>query len=189
VSAPAVTTRQAVISWMILLGLLLLLASILLLPWWNWLNHYDAAKAQGLERLQGYNRLIRERAALEARLSDPMAQARMKADYLSPTTSALAAVELQQKIKAIVANGNGKLLSTQILPVQKRDPATRITVKVRIQGDASALLVVLHTLESDKPPLFVENLSVRKYQRRGARLGGQLDIRFDLSGYMRQVEG
>lgn len=185
----SVTTRQSIISWVILLGLVLLVAVVVLMPWWSWMQDYELTKAKSLNRLHDYNDLIKDRGALETQLQDQSANLRLKEDYLSPTTVALAAVELQQKIKSIVANGNGKLLSTQILPVSENEPATKIAVKVRMQGDSSSLLIVLHALESDRPPLFVENLSVRQFQRRRTKLQGMLDIRFDLSGYMRKVEG
>ena len=183
----SVSSRHCMLAWSILLLLLLFVAGAVLLPWWNQMTDLEVGTSRNLDLLHKHQSLLADRPALEARLNDPRSQARMNSDYLKGRTGALAAAELQQQIKGIVGTARGQLVSTQTLPVEESSPTSKITVRVRMRTDTDAMLKVLHSLESGKPLLFVENLTIRRYQRRRKQQGNQLDVNFDLSGYMRQV--
>lgn len=184
-----VSLRQSLISWSILLALLFSMVGFVLIPWWKQMADYEQTLSQNRALLQKYKSVLISRPALEARLKDPQNEVRMLNDYLKGKTAALAAAELQQKIKAIIGTVNGKLVSTQTLPVQDMAPASKVLVRVRMRSNTEALLNVLHGLESERPLLFVEKFTIRRYQRRRNRNPEELDIHFDLSGYMRQSDG
>ncbi len=109
--------------------------------------------------------------------------------YLSGATDALAAAELQERIRGLVIRHGGQLRSIQNLPARSDGGFRGIAVRVQFSANLSSFHLLLYELESEKPFVFVDNLDVRN--RRGNRqaalknLDPQLTIRFDLSGYLR----
>jgi hypothetical protein len=61
-----------------------------------------------------------------------------------------------------------------------------------LQCSIEALLRILHSLEGHEPVLFIENLVIQSRRRPGRRLAEareELDVQFDVMGYLdRQAE-
>ncbi|MCB1640094.1 MAG: general secretion pathway protein GspM, partial [Xanthomonadales bacterium] len=67
-----------------------------------------------------------------------------------------------------------------------------VTIKVRMRCDLPDLAKILHVLETQSPSLRVTDLNL--FQQvftgvGGANMLGSMDIRFDLSGYIRKPGG
>ena len=75
--------------------------------------------------------------------------------YLPQTAPALAAAELQQRVRAVVEAAGGTLRSTQALPPVEEGSAVRVAVSVTLTGDTGNLEKILYDLESQTPLLFV----------------------------------
>ncbi len=109
--------------------------------------------------------------------------------YLSGATDALAAAELQERIRGLVIRHGGQLRSIQNLPARSDGGFRAIAVRVQFSANLSSFHLLLYELESEKPFVFVDNLDVRN--RRGNRRAAlenfdpQLTLRFDLAGYLR----
>ena len=141
---------------------------------------------------------LRNLAARQSGLEEELQQFRLTADeshyYIKAQTPALGAAELQKRVKRIIDANQGKLVSTQALPIQDDGKAVRIAIRVRMSIRPDALGGVLHDLEGGRPPLFVENLSVRARQTRRRRKQTSspkqsIDVHYDLAGYMRGTSG
>ena len=112
---------------------------------------------------------------------------------LSRDTAALASADLQTLIKEAVNSVGGELISTQVIPERKEEQFTRVAVKLRMTGSTQMLRDVLHSFESNRPLLFVENLNIRPIRnmqpqmpgRKPAKVVDKLSIDFDVVGYMR----
>jgi general secretion pathway protein M len=106
--------------------------------------------------------------------------------YLTSTSEALAAADLQRIVKQIAGTKGMEVLSTQILPASEEAEFTRVALKVRMRGVLDNLVEVFHTLETGQPYLFLDNVSVRSTsRRRHSDIAAQmLDVDFDLIGYM-----
>ena len=104
--------------------------------------------------------------------------------YLPGESEAVAGAALQDRLKGLVARSGGQLGSIQILPAQQEGDARRITARGEMTLGTEGLRQVLYSIESDQPYLFIDSIDVR-----GAAgpAGGDaaLDIRFDVTGYMR----
>lgn len=112
--------------------------------------------------------------------------------FLEEKPHALAAADLQQLIGAIVEQTGGTLNSTQVLQeVDSESTFPRITVKTHLRGTTQTLLKLVHSLETNQPLLFLNNLYIQKQRQAGdvnRRDPDQLEIRFDVSAFIYQAE-
>ena len=174
----------------LLAGALLLTALLVIWPWSAQNRAYDEQMADQTAQLNRFRNLATHRPALETELQQVGKAADRSRYYIRASTPAVGAAELQQQVKRIIDNHQGKLVSTQALPVQDDGKAVRIAIRVRMSISPNSLARVLHALEAGRPLLFVENLSIRarntpRRRRRSAMPQGDLDVRYELAGYMR----
>lgn len=191
------TSRHCGLAAGLLAGLLLLTGLLVIWPWMAHSRAYDEEMADQMEQLTRFRNLATQRPTLEAELQQVGKAADRSRYYIRASTPAVGAAELQKQAKRIIDKRQGKLVSTQALPVQDDGKAVRIAIRVRMNIGAEALADVLHALEAGRPLLFVENLSIRARDSRRRRrsrsrmpsagTNGNLDVRYDLAGYMRRA--
>jgi len=166
-----------------------MLASLLFVPWWSKLQQYDKVQAQAVDHIVRYRRLLNSAPQLKGQLKELRRQLGERQYFMSAANPNLAAAQLQKRVKDIVAAAGGKLVSTQKVDGQSDSSVDNIEIKVRMKGDISALAGVLHELEGELPVIVVENLSVRSRRtvqgRRKDRVENyELDASFDMVGYL-----
>lgn len=108
-------------------------------------------------------------------------------DFLEEKQHTLAAADLQQLVKEVVESHEGSLVSIQPITNANENPFPRVTIKLQMRGNISALQQTLYQLESSRPRLFIDNFSVQPRSPCGTQQTipcGQLDIRFDVNGYI-----
>jgi general secretion pathway protein M len=142
--------------------------------------------------LQRYLALAEQRQAMSERLATQQELAASAAGYLQGPSDALAAAQLQDRVKSVIEGAGGELRSTQILPAVVIDgdagirrAALRVQFAVTIEG----LAETLYELESGQPYLLIDQLSVREQRARRRRSDepeteASLDISLELSGYL-----
>jgi general secretion pathway protein M len=112
------------------------------------------------------------------------------AGLLQAASEAIAGAQLQNRLKEVVGAAQGELRSTQTLPSRDDGNFRRITVRGQLSLSLAALQQVLYTLEAASPYLFLDNVAVQaradERDKDRAESDGLLDVRFDLSGYMRR---
>ncbi len=87
-------------------------------------------------------------------------------------------------------------LTPVILPVTQDSGFTRVAIRAQMQGGTEVLQKVLHGLETARPLLFVDNLTIRSQLIR-KRVRGSREVSttlrmttvFELAGYMRDEAG
>jgi general secretion pathway protein M len=153
------------------------------------------AIAQAQKLLQSY----RERAEQRPQLAQLLAEEEERADavtgYLAAVDDALAAAELQDRVKGVVEDAGGSLRSAQSLKVEAVEAVPgvrRAGLKVRFTADTESLAGILYELETGEPFLFVDALSIREPRRQRRRRdepeeAPQLDVVVDLYGYVRDT--
>lgn len=181
---------------LILFLLLAGLVALVVIPAWSANSHYQERLVQMESRLE----LLKRSASIGASLKTEFTQLKriMATDvhYLKSNSDALGAAELQRSVKRVAAPKGAEIISTQILPSKQEEGSTRVTLRVRMKGSLETLVSVFHELETGSPYLFLENVSIRGRaisRRRVARPTSgvkppDLDIDFELSGYMRGTE-
>ncbi len=142
-----------------------------------------------LERL---DRLAAMRSGLAARLDAVRRQQAAQAFYLTEATDALAAAELQERVRAVIAGGGVTLRSIQILPAQDEEGFRRIAIRVQVSTALEGLFEIAYALETTKPLLFIDNVDVQSRMVRQTTTGPAPDpmlaVTLDLYGY-RPAEG
>jgi general secretion pathway protein M len=147
-------------------------------------------QAEGL--LQRYLALAEQRQAMSDRLAAQQELAASAAGYLEGPSDALAAAQLQDRVKSVVEGAGGELRSTQILPavaVEGDDGIRRAALRVQFAVTIAGLAETLYELESGQPYLLIDQLSVREQRARRQRRDepeteARLDISLELSGYL-----
>lgn len=143
--------------------------------------------------------LLRQAPAIRERLASQDARGDASG-FLAEPTAELAAAALIQQLETVVGEaspGNRGCAIANRAPLSGEPPPgpyRRVTVQVRLRCGNAETLAVLHRIESARPYLFVDNLSVTA-QRYFAVPGspspqeGGLDVGFDLYGYLRPAAG
>jgi general secretion pathway protein M len=129
-------------------------------------------------------------AALEAELARLKQGQGSTVGFLASPNESLAAAELQSRLRSTVDAVHGDLRSVQILPARDEGLFRRVSVRGQISATLPALQRVLYQLETATPLLFLDNVDIRARPVRPGRTSAEapvLDVRFDLSAYMRRA--
>ncbi|MDX1434509.1 MAG: type II secretion system protein GspM [Gammaproteobacteria bacterium] len=179
--------RAAALS--LLVACVALVAAVVVAPIWRAYSDNRAAIAQMRGDIARFSRLAANMSELDQILTRLRERDPVSPYVLGQGSVPLAAAALQERVKAVVTASGGALTSTQVLPVDDAGPFRRITVNVRMAVSTAALQQVLHELEAGLPYLVVDELIILARQARNRRLQvptqDLLDVRFNLSGFMR----
>lgn len=181
------TPKQSRLAALLLLVLaLVLVSSAVALPLWLLHNRYDTALGDATSRLERYFKIAGMREGLQKKLVEVNALGG-GSHFLKSGSPALAAAEIQERAKNIVETSGGKISSIQILPHKDDDTYRQVLVTLQFTATLSAVQKILHALESSRPYLFVDNLSLRSpimtVNRNAPVADAELIVQFDLSGY------
>jgi general secretion pathway protein M len=152
--------------------------------------------ADAIERaeilLRRQRALAAQRPLLLARVEEEKENAEAVAGYLLGPSDALAAAQLQDRLKAVIEAAGGELRSTRILPAEavEASPGTRRTaLQVQMIVTIEGLAEVLYGLEAGQPYVLIDELSVRNQRERRRRgepeTEPMLDVNLRLSGFVR----
>jgi general secretion pathway protein M len=119
-------------------------------------------------------------AALRAEVAKRKGLEQSAPGFLRSSKEALAAAELQERLKTVTATVHADLRSTQSLPPRDEANARRITVRGEIVADIAALQTLFYVLESGSPMLFLDNVDI-------GGMTPKITVRFDLYGYVRSA--
>lgn len=170
----------------LLAGMLLLAAGAVAVPLLLLNRHYDSAIEDVATRLERYYKIAGMREGLQKNIAQVKALGAAN-HFLKNPSPALAAAEIQEQAKNIVETNGGKLNSIQILPHKDDGLYRQISVTLQLTATLSATKKMLYSLESARPYLFIDNLSIRSpmgYATRNASTTEpELVVQFDLTGY------
>ncbi|MFT5444988.1 MAG: general secretion pathway protein M [Gammaproteobacteria bacterium] len=126
------------------------------------------------------------RALTEARAASGVDAALM--DFASVT---LAAARLQQDVKSLVEATGGSVVSSQPVNAPSQGPFARAQLSVRLLINGQALQRVMHTLETQRPVVLIEDIMILIRNRRRSRsraataVGNEmLDVRLSVVGFL-----
>jgi len=177
------------------LALLLLLAVVsavvaaMALPTWLLHKRYDSYLDDSSDRLRRYQRV----AALRPAIAEEIKAVEMRAGrqyYLKGVSATSSAAELQGLVTGIIETHNGKIVSSQVIPAKedgKKTGPAKASISVQMNASMVPLLVILYTLETGQPYLFVDQLTVRTGLGRAYKPVGGVEpefvVQFTVSGF------
>ncbi len=179
--------RQGIYSLGILFLVILAFYSVLIQP-------AISARIKNTERIEDlmfqsskFSLSSQESDLLKEEIANLKKQNPNKNNFLENKAPAIVAADLQKKIKALVESSGGNLVSTHALTDGKEELFSKITVKVHMRTDIKALRDVFYQIAINEPLLFTENILIQKSRarsRKKQRVDNQIEVRFDVSGYM-----
>ena len=181
----------------IMLLLIALLLVYLLVFHWFILRHGEYAEEIGDLRTQlnRFQNVASQRESLQLRLSQ-IRSSQKDADlfYEYPEFDEAAAA-MSGSIGDMVrtqADDSCQIVSRQPVRPRVQERFQKVTVNVRMRCDADDFLKILYTMETGMPLMLVDDLNIirprtRRRSRSAARVEeqGALDIRFNVSGYLK----
>lgn len=161
-------------------------------PLWGGYDTNRREIAHDRENIARFSRLAADREPLRKQVGAMERRAEIKRYLLEEGSPSLAAAALQSRVKGLVAEKGGRLMSTNVLPAISDGPFQRIAINVRLSVSHIEMQAILYELERTTPYVRVDNLRVlaprhgtRLIQSRGqAGSSGEMDVRFNLSGYL-----
>lgn len=193
----AVTDRDR---WLALglLGLAVAVLYFFAVHWW-WTQPQLELRSQLIE-LRDQELRLRMTISQREPIAERMALLRdTEADnpgFLPEATLELATAGLVQRLESVVQRvspSSDRCQLTQRTPARARvsERFERVQIEVRLRCGSEELSAIMHALETERPSLFVDNLSILMRRGRGVAVGaaGALDVSFELYGYLRQRGG
>ena len=182
--------QHAIASLTVLCGLVVLVYYGVLNPLEQLYEARERDLVELAERVRKFQHAAAEKPSLEAKLlalrNDPQ-----RAQYfLSGSSPALAAANLQTWVRDLVESNAGRFVSAQPLSAEAQDDSSLIAISVRfrIKIELAGLQRVLHRVEFGDQNVFIDELIVLKTAKRRPTNGDQspdvLDVQFKVIGQM-----
>ncbi len=136
---------------------------------------------------------VSKRPALERRLKEVEDFKARNTYFLPDETFDLGAASLSTKLKAAVTahadTARCTIISTQPQKLGTKELYERVSIQVRLKCDLDDLVKIMYALENMTPFLFIDELNLYQQPVMDASMvvgnSGNMDARFDLSGYIR----
>ena len=177
----------------IMLSVIALLLVYLLVFHWFILRHSEYAEEIGDLRTQlsRFQTVASQREELQTQLSQIRGSQQDADLFLQDPEFDQAAATMSGLIGEMVraqANDSCQIVSRQPVRPRVQERFQKVTVNVRMRCDAEDFLEILHQMEAGTPLMLVDDLNIirpRARRTRGAVAQGALDIRFNVSGYLK----
>ena len=187
--------RNSKTTAMMLLVIAMLLVYLLVFHWFI-LRHLEYAEEIGELRTQlnRFQTVASQRESLQERLSQ-IRNSQKDADlFLKEPEFDEAAAAMSGRIGEMVrtqADESCQIVSRQPVRPRVQERFRKVTVNVRMRCDAADFLQVLYGMETGTPLMLVDDLNIIRPRARRTTRGkttvrqGTLDIRFNVSGYLK----
>ena len=187
--------RNSKTTAIMLLVIALLLVYLLFFHWFI-LRHGEYADEIGDLRTQlnRFQTVASQRETLQSRLGEIRSSQKDADLFLEDPEFDEAAASMSGGIGEMVrtqANEGCQIVSRQPVRPKVQERFQRVTVNVRMRCDAEEFIQILHSMETGTPLMLVDDLNIiRPRTRRSNRsakatVQGALDIRFNVSGYLK----
>ncbi|AXI83848.1 general secretion pathway protein GspM [Xylella taiwanensis] len=179
------------------LGLLFLMLSVLyMLLVHPWFTRPMLIIQQQIQALRDRELKVRSQLQQGPKVDEQLRRIQMvlqsRPGFLPEPSAELASAGLVQRLEGVVNDaspGNRSCVIINRSPMQPdtHDRFVRVAVQVRLRCGTPELALVLYSLESGSPRLFVNNLNVmaQRYPLSPNESGHGLDVAFELAGFLR----
>ncbi len=160
------------------------------------LRHGEYAEEIGdlRSQLNRFQTVASQRESLQSELSRIRDSQKDQDLFLEDPEFDEAAAAMSGRIGNMVrtqASGSCQIVSRQPVRPRVQERFQKVTVNVRMRCDASDFLKILYTMETGTPLMLVDDLNIIRPRTRRRTRGtqpaaqGALDIRFNVSGYLK----
>jgi general secretion pathway protein M len=186
-------------------GLLLIAMLLVYLAGFHWFVDRHGQLNEEIERYETqaarFKAATARRPQLEARLEELRMERLDSALFLSQSNFNTAAAALVRRLRDTISSQADQsdlctITATQNRPDSDPDRFEQVTVNVRMNCPLPDLVGILYDMENSVPLIFVDNLMInqrisadRRTRRGGVEAYGQLDVRFDMYGFLAERGG
>lgn len=178
----------------ILLFVILVIIVYLLVFHWFILKHveYSGEISELREQLGRFSRVAAMRDVYEERLRDLQSNRSDQNLFLEELDFNEAAAAMNERLAQAVdarADNSCTIVSRQPVRPRVQERYEKVTVNVRMRCGIDDVNSILHWLETSVPLIIVEEMTIVKPRTRRSRRNeqqdtGQLDVRFNMSGFL-----
>jgi len=187
--------RNSKTTALMLLAIALLLVYLLVFHWFV-LRHLEYAEEidELRSQLVRFQSVASQRESLQTQLSQIRSSQNDEGLFFEYPSFDEAAAALSGNIGDMVrtqADESCQIVSRQPVRPKVQERFEKVTVNVRMRCDAEDFLKVLYGMETGMPLMLVDNLNVirprtnRRSRNQQVQAQGALDIRFNVSGYLK----
>ena len=187
--------RNSKATALMLLVIAILLVYLLFFHWFV-LRHLEYAEEVGELRsqLNRFQTVAAQSESLQQQLSSIGSSQNDEGLFLKHPSFDEAAAAVSGSIGNMVrtqADDSCQIVSRQPVRPRVQERFQRVTVNVRMRCDAEDFLQILYGMETSMPLMLVDNLNVirprtaRRQRGQQTKAQGALDIRFNVSGYLK----
>jgi len=177
----------------LLISVVLILSLIVIVPLLSKGLELHKSKNDLMFRLQQYERILATKNTVNASMAKIKQQHDQQGYFNSQETDALASAEMQAFIKKTIVDAGGQLSSTQALPVNNKNKFSKITVRVRMNGNSEVLRAVLYNIETSTPLIIIDQIDIRPLRgamnnvTRQIEANNNLNVNFQVVSFMRKL--
>lgn len=129
-------------------------------------------------------RLIARKDTIAAQIKGLQAELKDAVGYLPQAEPAIAAAQVQGSVAELAERSSAVVRSTQTLPTTAADGFTSIGFQLSVSGSMLAVRDLLYAIESGRPRLVIDRLTITPSQDVADGNPGKVDMSLDLHGYM-----
>lgn len=184
--------QQRLLALTILAGLLIVAYLVFVLPFMMMSDSYEERIDRLSRHLAGSRQILAEGSTAKEQLRQVALAERRNGYYLESDRPALAAAELQRRIKQIVEQFGGSIVSSQAMGGKEDNGLRTVVLRVNMRMDLPSFEKILYSLQSQPPVLMLDNVTiVARPSGSTARWSGsaaaqqELDASMDLMGYIK----
>ena len=182
----------------VLLLIVVMIGYMLGVHWWFVAPHLDMADQMRdmREQQQRFRETAAQRAEIEKKLGEVRTFEQGNQSFLTDSDANSAFSDLTQRLKQAISahvkdENRCQIVSNSNYKGADEETYQRVTIQVRMRCDLEPFAAILYDLENGNPYLFVDQMMISRqmpgYVPPGQKAPSmQLDIRFNLSGYLRK---
>lgn|SRR5665213_3132721 len=140
-----------------------------------------AALSDQLAHLQA---IIVRRPELEHRAALEQRNLGTEGGLWTEASAAEVAAGMQNRLRQVIAGGNGRLRSTALLSQANEHGFRRVTVHFSIEGVLGTVQATLAAIQASRPAMFVDSMAIHAAGAGDADTPPALTMELDVSGYM-----
>lgn len=187
--------QRKVVAVAILLALIASVVALIALPYGVAVKTYDDRLQRLAAKLEVQRAIVKdgEKARGQQRILERIEAA--NGFFLTSDKPALASAELQKRVKQVIEQNGGTVVSSQMLGEKGEQGAEQVVLRVQLRCNVEELQKVLYSLEAQAPILLLDTIMVGARpmggitSARGAASLQQLDVRFDVTGFRHGSDG
>lgn len=186
--------QRRLLALLILLSLLALASSVVIVPYTLIAASYDRKLQRLNVKYETSSAFVQdgEKARNQQRMLERIESA--NGFFIASDKPALASAELQRRVKLVIEQSGGSVVSSQMMGEKQVDGIEQLVLRVQMRCGVEEIQKVFHTLESQSPILMLDNIyfaarpSVGMVSARDKGTQQQLDVRFDVAGFRKYAD-